>query len=199
MVAGNYRSGRFRQRDMLDDYAKLDVMELKRDGVFRTNSRNLQLSPHCPEVAFEYAYGLLTLFRASSDTLEGYQNPATQLVEVEFQPCRFGGMRPWFLCPCCGRRVSALYADSSHEFYCRTCRGLAYRSQFESWSGRRYLKANRLRWSLGGEAGAMSALNRPKGMHWGTFLDIIRKINALEVAALTKAAEQLFRRNISNW
>ena len=195
-MAGNFCSGRFRQRDMLDDFAKLDVMELKRDGIFRANRRSLLVSPHCPEIAFEYFHGLLTLFRASSETLEGTQNPAIQLVKIAFQPCRFGGTRPWFLCPRCEQRVSALFADSSDEYYCRTCRRLAYRSQFESWSGRRYLKANRLRWSMRGEAGAMGTLERPKGMHWTTFFRIIQEIQKLETAALTKAVESLFRSKV---
>ena len=43
--------------------------------------------------------------------------------------CHYGGERPWFLCPHCGRRVAILYGGA--VFACRTCYGLAYEVQRE--------------------------------------------------------------------
>lgn len=40
---------------------------------------------------------------------------------------RFGGLRYWFLCPRCGRRVGKLYY--AHRWACRRCLNLAYQSQ----------------------------------------------------------------------
>ncbi len=45
----------------------------------------------------------------------------------------FGGLRRWFACPRCGRRVGKLYLPSGMtNFACRTCHGLTYRSCQES-------------------------------------------------------------------
>ena len=40
---------------------------------------------------------------------------------------RFGGLRYWFLCPRCGRRVGKLY--HVERWACRRCLNLAYQSQ----------------------------------------------------------------------
>lgn len=40
---------------------------------------------------------------------------------------RFGGLRYWFLCPRCGRRVGKLY--HVERWACRRCHNLAYQSQ----------------------------------------------------------------------
>ena len=194
-MAGNYNSGRIRHRDLLENRNKLDVMELKREGAFQTSSAGLQVSPHCPHIAVRYAHGFLTLFRPASDTVDGYKYPLEQLIQIDFKLCRFGGTRPWFRCPNCNNRVSALYANTSQLYYCRICENLAYGSQFESWSGRRYLKANKLRWKLGGKPGAMSPLNRPAKMRKRVFCALKNKIIQLEAAALVNAVQAcLWRR-----
>jgi len=52
-------------------------------------------------------------------------------------PCRYGGVRYWFICPWyrnnvyCGRRVSKLYKDGDY-FACRHCYNLTYESRNRS-------------------------------------------------------------------
>lgn len=42
----------------------------------------------------------------------------------------YGGIRYWFSCPKCQRRVSILYENSiTQNFECRLCTGLKYRKQ----------------------------------------------------------------------
>ena len=44
--------------------------------------------------------------------------------------CHFGGVRFWFVCPGCSRRVGVLYLAPGHDrFRCRYCLRLAYESQ----------------------------------------------------------------------
>src|SRR5262249_5089506 len=44
----------------------------------------------------------------------------------------FGGLRQWYVCPACHRRVRKLYSPAAgHEFRCRRCYGLLYKSQYE--------------------------------------------------------------------
>ena len=43
--------------------------------------------------------------------------------------CYLGGVRYWFLCPSCSKRVGKLYAPlSADEFKCRHCYNLTYKS-----------------------------------------------------------------------
>jgi len=55
-------------------------------------------------------------------------------LRVPFQSTRLhaGGLRWWFLCPACGRRVGKLHRPSDgQDFRCRHCLSLSYRSRQE--------------------------------------------------------------------
>ena len=84
--------------------------------------------------------------------------------------CRYGGARPFFVCPgivsgrACGRRVAKLHLGGRY-FLCRHCYRLAYTSQSETSSDRALRRANRMRQRLGGDPGMVSPFpERPKGM-----------------------------------
>src|SRR5262249_46218317 len=98
-----------------------------------------------------------------------------QPVPVVWNACRFGGARPYFVCPgvvngvACGLRVTKLCLAGTY-FLCRCCYGLAYASQREDRYGRALRRASKIRMRLGGEADIVSAFPaRPKGMHRQTY------------------------------
>jgi hypothetical protein len=109
-----------------------------------------------------------------------------QTVYLERTPCRFGGERPWFLCPGCGRRVGVLYGR--RRFLCRLCHKLAYASQCETRSDRLLRRANKIRRRLSGEAGMNSFTPKPKRMRLATFERMIEEINELENESLMMVA-----------
>lgn len=49
-------------------------------------------------------------------------------IKIEHQPLHFGGHRSYFVCPDCGRKVTALFFMQM-IFRCRSCHLLTYRSQ----------------------------------------------------------------------
>jgi len=56
-------------------------------------------------------------------------------IDLATAPCRFGGLRYWFICPAskngvpCWRRVVKLYLPPGAVYFvCRHCHGLTYRS-----------------------------------------------------------------------
>lgn len=112
-----------------------------------------------------------------------------QTVDLEHTPCHYGGTRPWFRCPRCGRRVAKLYGGAA--FWCRQCYGLAYRSQAEGFADRCYRKANKMRARLGGEPGALSILLKPKWMRWPTYDRLAGEIRELENAGLLSFMERI--------
>ena len=126
--------------------------------------------------------------------------PRQQSIAIERAPCRFGGSRPWFLCPECGRRCGALYRGRG-GFYCRDCAGLNYPSTRETPDTRAVHKADRIRARLGWPAGiAFGHGPKPKGMHWRTFWRLVAEhdrhadaFTAGNWARLEKAHERLQR------
>jgi hypothetical protein len=92
-------------------------------------------------------------------------------------PCNFGGVRYWFGCPSCGRRVAVLYlAPGDVYFRCRNCNNLSYWSRnccgLESW-GETSRQIERLRseikrWTWRGrptrKVRRLQALERKAGM-----------------------------------
>jgi hypothetical protein len=85
-------------------------------------------------------------------------NETVRIVRV---PCRFGGARPYFVCPgvvngtACSRRVAKLYGPGRY-FLCRHCYRLAYASQSEDPQRRSIRRATKIKQRLGGNAGTGS-------------------------------------------
>jgi hypothetical protein len=99
-------------------------------------------------------------------------NETVRIVRV---PCRFGGARPYFVCPgvvngtVCGRRVAKLHGPGRY-FLCRHCYRLAHASQSESAWDRTLRRANKIRQRLGGNPGTASPFPpKPKGMWRRTY------------------------------
>lgn len=115
----------------------------------------------------------------------GEWEDVAQTIRLERTPCRFGGERPWFLCPRCGRRVGVLYGH--RLFLCRTCHSLAYASQCEPRHDRLLRRANKLRARLGGEAGISATINKPKRMRRATYARMKSEIYELEDTGMALA------------
>jgi hypothetical protein len=56
------------------------------------------------------------------------QQAYNYVVPITSTPQRLGGVRWWWLCPTCGRRVRILYGTGS-LFVCRRCAGVYYETQ----------------------------------------------------------------------
>jgi hypothetical protein len=104
----------------------------------------------------------------------GWEDVA-ETVRIVRLPCRFGGTRPYFICPgvvngvTCGRRVGKLYGPGRY-FLCRRCYRLAHASQSEDASDRALRRANKIRKRLGGDASTDAPFPRkPKRMRRQTY------------------------------
>ena len=61
---------------------------------------------------------------------EGKRTDYDYEVSLVTTPCNLGGVRYWFGCPSCGRRVGVLYlAPGDVYFRCRHCNNLSYHSR----------------------------------------------------------------------
>jgi hypothetical protein len=92
-----------------------------------------------------------------------------QRVHVERVPCRFGGSRPWFVCPGCGAHRESLYMGR-FGFTCRCCNSLNYPSTRQPAHDRAAYRAERIRARLGWSPGIENGHGpKPKNMHWRTY------------------------------
>jgi hypothetical protein len=98
-----------------------------------------------------------------------------ETVRIDRIPCRFGGARPYFICPgvvngiTCGRRVAKLHGAGRY-FLCRHCYRLSHASQNEREWDRTLRRANKIRQRLGGEPGMAAPFpQKPKGMWKRTY------------------------------
>lgn len=92
---------------------------------------------------------------------------------VDRTPCNYGGSRPWFRCPTCGRRCAVVYFGRG-RYACRRCNHVAYYSQSEDLMGRAWRKQRKI------EAKLIDGWHKPKGMHWKTCERLQDKINECE-------------------
>lgn len=105
----------------------------------------------------------------------GEWQDVVETVDIIRVPCRFGGTRPFFICPgvvngiACGRRVAKLYGPGRY-FLCRHCYRLTHASQNEAPLDRALRRSNKIRLRLGGEPGMLAPFPpKPKGMWWRTY------------------------------
>ena len=100
---------------------------------------------------------------------------AEESVWLDRTPCNYGGVRFWFLCPQCGKRVAVIYGAGS-RFLCRHCYDLPYGSQNESNTDRMMRKARKIRRLLNASVDLTEPIwDKPKYMHWSSFNALVEK------------------------
>ena len=119
----------------------------------------------------------------------GEWEDVAETVRIVRVPCRFGGERPYFICPgvvngiACRRRLVKVYVLGRY-FLCRHCYRLAHASQSEGTWDRTLRRANKIRQRLGGEPGMAAPIpDRPKGMWRRTYERLIEQAYEAELLA----------------
>ena len=173
---GGWGSGRrWSSKATTDDHKRLDVLWMKRNGCLKAgNSGSIKWSCNGePAGNIDYracanSVQLIYKVRRPSEEWQSIDMP----VQLSWSDCRFGGQRPYFICPVvrCGKRVQHLY-DGFPYFVCRHCLNLAYGCQREELLDRAARRADKLREKLGVEGGVLNGapFRKPKGMHRKTY------------------------------
>ena len=103
--------------------------------------------------------------------------PVVCLVSLLWTDTQFGGRRPWFCCPRCGRRAAIMFVSATVA--CRKCFGIRHQSQNEGARDRAIRRIDFLREKLKWEPGFLNGPQwRPKGMHRKTYWRLLREYQA---------------------
>jgi len=103
-------------RPTTDDRIHIDIKRWKRDGRLVRGGMFITSAEGDPLYTVEV--------HVADDHLIIHHADTQQRVALDSTPCNFGGERPWFRCPECGRRAAILYGDK--RFLCRLCHDLAW-------------------------------------------------------------------------
>jgi hypothetical protein len=179
-----YGAGRPGRKPKSDQLRHLDVRRLQRenllaDGLYYgwnwmdddgTVTSSVSISTH--------DHGLTVSYRAGGTDV-------AQRVGLASTTCNYGGARPWFSCPHCGRRVALLYLST--QVACRQCFQLSYRSQSEAEGDR----AARKQWKIDArlESGKrITARTRER------LTDEMSRLEGVRLAALAESTRRLLAR-----
>lgn len=200
---GGFGSGRpsGSGRDKVEYSRSIDVNRLHREGCLHAGwmggwqwnqgaekvaSINLRAEPDWLHLSYRV--------RIAGGEWDNIEEP----VRVVRVPCRFGGARPYFICPgvvndiACGRRVAKLHGPGRY-FLCRHCYRLAHASQSEGTWDRTLRRANKIKQRLGGDPGMAAPFPpKPKGM-WRRTYDRLRE----EAFDAEMRAEEAFEINVA--
>lgn len=127
-------------RDTVEQYLKLDTADLNRFGLFDNDwSRGGLNWGESSSIDYQIktvnGRKEMTLSYTHKPYWEDRKYELDYLVKLTTTPCNFGGVRYWFLCPKCIKRVRCLYGGK--YFLCRNCHDLSYDSCNET-KGRFY-------------------------------------------------------------
>lgn len=187
---GGAFSGRRDGGPCTDEFLRLDVRRLQRDGYLR------------PGMSYGWQWGgkRTVNMRVEADRIRltyrarqfgGEWQDMDYPVRLERTPCNYGGVRVWFRCPVirCGRRAAVLYGG--RIFACRQCHRLGYRCQRESDDDQLARRIGKIRARLGWEPGFLNGRGgKPKGLHWRTFWRLRREHDDSVNASLLGAIER---------
>jgi hypothetical protein len=200
-MMGGFGSGRRggTGRSTVEECCSLDVNRLHREGCLRLGWSGIRQWTRDGELVAQIG------LRSELDRLHltyrvriggGDWESIDEYVRIVRVACRYGGSRPYFICPgvmngrACGRRVAKLYHDGRY-FLCRHCYRLAYASQSEGVWDRALRRANKIRERLGGDPGIASQFpRRPKGVWRRTY----KRLHKQAIEKETRADELILAR-----
>jgi hypothetical protein len=113
-----------------------------------------------------------------------FNEPYQQPTHIMWDPCRFGGRRPYFCCTAYERRVTKLYRVERF-WRCRHCARLLYPTQRKTALERARDRAQALRVRLNSTGQHVCAFDlppKPKGMWRRTYLRRCEEIEEADLA-----------------
>lgn len=189
---GSGRQSSYCGKPETGDSMPMDIRKIARKGLMVPGNsfswkwlvNDRQVAGISVRVDFNQGMALSYRLKSTGEVVE-------QRVQTQTSPCNLGGLRHWFTCPRCNKRVAVLYAPGRY-FACRQRAGLGYATQKEGAGDRATTRADKLRKRLGWEAGILNGSGgKPKGMHWKTYQQLKSRHDALVQVSLHDIGRKL--------
>ena len=166
---------------------RLNIRELRRNRCLAPGQHGSicwsQRDGSQSSIAFETELHAINLAYTWTDHRSGQVHCISERVDLEHSRCRFGGRRPYFLCPGCPNNVEVLFLRGG-RFRCRACAHVVYASQNERPVDRARRRARKIRHRLGaGTVLANPLPEKPKGMWLRTYYRLTDRLMAAESTA----------------
>jgi len=187
---GGYGSNRwglwYKRKTTVEDCRSLDAAKLAREGVivpghyirmswgwWRGQDQSKPAAWISIVATTGAASGEARLLYTVKDRLTGKSQDFDYVASLEATPCNYGGVRWWFHCPECDRRVRKLYMPpDGRRFLCRHCHDLTYaKAQEHDKTMDKYLRMSwgqlAARLEIGDVRAACKILERAAREQWG--------------------------------
>jgi len=180
MSKGGRRKGAGRPPHKLkaENTSVLDVAYLSRNGHLDSGNWKRLYWRQYGEVRLE------ALVKAFDDHITVDIGMTSHWIGLTQTQCNFGGIRRWFTCPRCGKRMGMLYFRRNY-FACRHCQKIAYQSQSGNADDRIIWKYHTFRRKI---ANKKLQPTRNRSRIYNKFLEIARQYDAMLYQALQKIA-----------
>jgi hypothetical protein len=174
---GGISSGNYGGKRTTNRMSQLDIRKINRAGSLEvglySRTANVEIHADTNRVTLSYR----------RENHVGVWEEYRCAVNLDWTHCNYGGKRPWWVCPDCGKCVAVLYGG--RRFACRHCHDLTYTSTRAAPGSEHYARAKKVRMKLGWGGGVASPMgDRPKGMHWKTYLRLLTQLSCHGMAAL---------------
>ncbi len=159
----------------IEQTKRFDIRYFKKRGMLHTGSYVMSWnSSHDGETTGSVSINLLSgkgmiVGWKFENSTTGIQETMEIVVRFTQTTCAYSGVRQWFICPNCQRRVGILILYPP-TVVCRHCLNLTYSCQNEHAMYRALRRRNK----IGDRIGIRDSFdsysgNKPKWMHWATF------------------------------
>jgi len=140
-----------KKRYTVEDCISIDVFYLKQQGYLKESSvikgvvsweandksvGNMDIIVNTEEMYVLFSYSIRNNLLPDQKSKDKFYK-----VQLTVTGCNYGGVRYWFSCPCCRRRVGTLHIHTFDNFRCRDCLNLSYFSKNDSNSIKTIVKA----------------------------------------------------------
>ncbi len=168
---------RWNKQTTVDECKRVDIRYMRKHGLLKPYTmgslswtRGGEPNGFINYTCYEDKLALKFRYREYGDEWQ----PVNQNIYFTTTTCNYGGIRKWFACPNCGRRVAVLCSDGP-LFLCRHCYQLPYSSQNEGKIDRVFSKKHKLGAKIFENYDNGYGWLKKKGMHWKTFERHYRK------------------------
>ena len=190
---GGIGSGAVGHRPVAEKLKKIDVREMKRDGLFS--------SPYTGET-ITWSDGFRVSIRAGTESFTLSFGDMEHEVALTFMPLHFGGERVFCRCPECSSQCAILYLFENH-FSCSKCCNMTWQSCNDWVHDRNMKKERKIRAKLGASPSLLEPIiAKPFNMHHRTFSRLVRELaNAGEILspAQLREIDEIFQEELTQY